>query len=128
MYKRQNRQTIKDNFHIPNSQEIFDSVGGNSYFSTIDLSKGYHQIPLEERSKKFKAFSSGHIHYQFKPHHFGLVMATEFFQHFLQKVLKDHLWTACFVYIEDTIIFGRNKFEHDKNFAAVMKIALKCLH
>ena len=47
-FRELNRQTIKDNFHIPNSQEIFDSVGGNSYFSTIDLSKRYHQIPLEK--------------------------------------------------------------------------------
>ena len=114
-FRELNRQTIKDNFHIPNSQEIFDSVGGNSYFSTIDLSKGYHQIPLEERSKKFTAFSSGSNHYQFKRLPFGLVSAPAFFQHILQKVLKDHLRTACFVYIDDIIIFGRNKEEHDKN-------------
>ena len=119
-FRELNRQTIKDNFHIPNSQEIFDSVGGNSYFSTIDLSKGYHQIPLEERSKKFTAFSSGSNHYQFKRLPFVLVSALAFFQHILQKVLKDHLRTACFVYIDDIIIFGINKIEHDKNFAAVM--------
>ena len=83
------------------------------------MSKGYHQIPLEERSKQFTAFSSGNNHYQFKRLPFGLVSAPAF-QHILQKVLKDHLRKASFVYIDDTIIFGRNKVEHDKNFAAVM--------
>ena len=104
-FRELNRQTIKDNFHIPNSQEIFDSVGGNSFFSTIDLSKGYHQIPLEDRSKKFTAFSSGNNHYQFKRLPFGLVSAPAFFQHILQKILKDLLRKACFVYIDDIIIF-----------------------
>ena len=52
----------------------------------------------------------------------GLVRALAFFQHILQKGLKDHLRKPCFVYIDDIIIFGRNKVEHDKNFAAVMNL------
>ena len=55
-FRELNQKTIKDNFHIPNSQETFDSVDGNSYFSTIDISKGYHQIPLEEREEIYSFF------------------------------------------------------------------------
>ena len=65
-FRELNKQKIKDNYHISNAQKIFDQLGGNKYFSTIDLSKGYHQIQMEQFSKKYTAFSSGMSHYQFK--------------------------------------------------------------
>ena len=40
-YRKLNQATKQLIFHIPSAQEIFGNLGGNSYFTTLDLSKGY---------------------------------------------------------------------------------------
>jgi len=56
---------------------------------------------------------------------FGLVSAPASFQHILQQVLKEHLGKSCVVYIDDIIIFGRDEYEHDENFANIMNTLRK---
>ena len=51
-YRELNKQTIKDKYPLPNMNDIFDRLGGSLIFSTLDLKAGYHQIPLNESSKK----------------------------------------------------------------------------
>ena len=46
-YRKLNQNTRRPIHHIPSAQEIFDRLGGNKFFSTLDLSKGYYQIQLK---------------------------------------------------------------------------------
>ena len=47
--------------------EILDALRSAKYISKIDLRSAYHQIPLEEQSKKITAFTvPGKGMYQFK--------------------------------------------------------------
>ena len=39
-------------------QEILDGLGGQSWFSTLDMAKAYHQGYVKEECRRFTAFST----------------------------------------------------------------------
>ena len=119
-YRALNKVTDREQFHIPDSNEIFDQLGGNKYFSSLDLSKGYYQIGLDESSQRKTAFSTPRGHYQFLRLPFGLCGAPTSFQRCMQYVLRDLLGKQCCVYIDDIIVFGKTKREHDENLVQVL--------
>ena len=44
-----NNITVFDAEPIPTTEDIFTKLAGCKYFSKLDLSKGYWQVPLEKR-------------------------------------------------------------------------------
>ena len=57
-YREINKRTIKDGFPFPNVREQLQSIPKSSIFSQLDLKQGYHQILLDEDSRKYTAFVS----------------------------------------------------------------------
>ena len=49
-YRAVNDVTIKDRYPLPLIADIFDTLGGSSVFTTLDLRSGYWQLPVEESS------------------------------------------------------------------------------
>ena len=47
-FRKLNAKTIKDSYCIPTIEELIDTLGGASWFATLDLSSGYHQVVIEE--------------------------------------------------------------------------------
>ena len=79
-FRKLNEQTDLDAYPLPNIDEILDHLGNAKFFSALDLSSGFHQIPMNKDSKKYTAFSTpqGHFHYNRMP--FGLKNAPATFQ------------------------------------------------
>lgn len=65
-FRKLNDVTIGDTFPLPNISEILDQLGKSNYFSTLDLARGYHQIPMKEEDKEKTAFSTEFGHFHFK--------------------------------------------------------------
>ena len=57
-YRKLNEQTIKSCWPIPSIEEIFDTLQGSAYFTTIDKSWGFYQLPMEPQSQNYTAFST----------------------------------------------------------------------
>jgi len=60
-YRKLNSKTIKDSYRIPTIEELIDTLGGASWFATLDLSSGYHQVEIEESHRERTAFTAGTI-------------------------------------------------------------------
>ncbi|GBG87311.1 hypothetical protein CBR_g45371 [Chara braunii] len=43
-YRGLNRYTVQNSYPMPRSDELFDRLAGNRFFTKIDLRSGYHQI------------------------------------------------------------------------------------
>ena len=57
-YRGINKKMLKDKFSLSRIQENLGMLGGNSWLTVLDQGKAYHQIPLEEGSKKYTAFTT----------------------------------------------------------------------
>ena len=56
-YRKLNEQTIKSCRPTTSIEEFFDTLQGNAYFTTIDMSWGFYQLPLEPECQNYRAFS-----------------------------------------------------------------------
>jgi len=96
---------------MPRVDELIERLGKAKYLTTLDLCKGYWQVPLADSAKELTAFRvpSGLYHFKFMP--FGLQGATANFQRLVDRVLRgmDHFAAA---YIDDIVIFSDLWEEH----------------
>jgi hypothetical protein len=134
-YRKLNKITIPDRYPIPEINEVLANLGKNKIFSVLDLKSGFHQIPLCEKDIEKTAFSINNGKYEYTRLPFGLKNAPSIFQRTLDDILRQHIGSRCYVYIDDIIIFGKDEEEHFVNLklifstleAANMKVQLdKC--
>ncbi len=74
-----NTEAIFDAYPIPRV-EIFHSVGATRVMSTLDLAKGYWQVPMSSSCRKKTTFATPFGLYEFEVMPFGLHNAPATFQ------------------------------------------------
>jgi transposase InsO family protein len=111
-YRRLNDATYKDAYPLPRIDDTLDSLGGNSYFSTLDLTSGYWQVGLTADAADKTAFNTPGGLYQFNVLPFGLTNAPGTFQRAMEYCLSGLQWEQCLVYLDDVIVFSRTFTEH----------------
>lgn len=120
-YRKLNQKTISDKYPMPEISNILDQLGGNAYFSTLDLASGFHQIQMNPKDVEKTAFSVNYGKYEFLRMPFGLKNAPAIFQRAMNDVLREHIGKRCYVYIDDVVVFGRNLKEHNENLKIVLQ-------
>lgn len=120
-FRKLNEITKRPIYPIPDSSEIFDTVGTARFFSTLDLSQGYHQVPLLEQDKCKTAFATKSGHYEYDVMPFGLCGAPATFQRLMQTVLQKETWHKCVVYLDDVLIFGETEEEHNSRLQTILQ-------
>ena len=112
-YQQLNTNTVKDSYALPRSEEILEALGGNLYYTVLDMKFGYHQVEVEESHKQRTAFTVGPLgFYEFNRLPFGLVNSPATYQRFMEGVLGDLHLEICFFYLDDLIIFSKTYEEH----------------
>ena len=101
------------------SSKILDKLGRAQYFSPLDCSSGYWQVPMAEEDRAKTAFSTPTGHYEFLRMPFGLKSAPSTFQRLMNSVLKGLIGIRCFVYLDDVIVFGETLQEHNSRLREV---------
>lgn len=120
-FRKLNDISIPYQYPLPRIEEILDKLGNSKYFSTLDLSQGFHQVLIDKEDREKTAFSTTFGHYQYKRCPFGLKTVPGFFQALLNGVLNGLQGTKCFVYIDDVVIFGKSLEEHNDRLIQVMQ-------
>lgn len=111
-YRKLNEHTIEDKYPLPRIDEILDNLGRCTYFTTLDLAQGFHQIEMDPDSIEKTAFTVNNGHYEYLRMPFGLKNAPATFQRMMDEVLKEYLYKFCFVYMDDVVIFSKSLQEH----------------
>lgn len=119
-YRALNKVTTKDAFPIPNIQDCMDTLGGNAFFSTLDMASGYWQILVDEKDRSKTAFTTKYGLYEHVRLPFGLCNSPATFSRVIQQILRGLTWQECLAYLDDVIIFGSNMLSHTKNLSAVL--------
>lgn len=64
---------------MPRAEDILDALGGAAYISTLDMSKGHWQVPVEKSSRHKTAFVTPMGKFEFTTVSFGFVRAPAVF-------------------------------------------------
>ena len=118
-YRQLNKSTVPDRFPMPVINEVLSQLGGAKIFSALDLLSGYWQVPLDEESKPLTAFSTHKEHLEFQVMPFGLTNAPLTFSRIMLQVLGTI--PNVFVYLDDVIIFSKDKESHFKTLTEVLE-------
>ena len=59
-YRKLNSITRKDVYPIPRVDDIFDTLNGARYFTSLDLASGYWQVELDKHAREKSAFTTYH--------------------------------------------------------------------
>ncbi len=115
-----NELTEPFDYPIPKVNECLATLAGCKYFATLDMSSGYHQVRLTERSRQYTAFNTplGRLQYTGMP--FGLRNAGAHFQMAMERGFSNLLMQACVIYVDDIIVFGRTEGEYLRNLKRVL--------
>ena len=105
-YRQLNKQTIKSTWPIPSIEEIFDTLEDSAYFTSIDMSAEFYQVPMEESSQDYTAFSRPFGSFKWLRMPMGLTGSPPTFQCLVEKVLVGLTWRICVPYLDDIIIFS----------------------
>jgi len=120
-YKPINKITTPELYPITRMDDMLSILGPCCYFSTFDLSKGFHQILMSPTDKMKTAFLSHHGLWQFKRLPMGLRNSPATFMRCLDQVLGDLKWKICAVYFDDIVIFSRTFEEHLAHIQMVLQ-------
>ena len=118
-YRKLNAITVKDHYPIPKIEDIFLTLGGNKYFSSLDLQSGYWQVAMNPDDIPKTAFATWNGLYEFLVLPFGLCNAPSTFERLMEKVLQGLLWKFCFVYLDDILIASPTFAQHLMHLEAV---------
>ena len=113
-----NAQTVFDGEPISDPHQIFASISKARFFSKLDLTSGYWQVPMEEQSKPYTAFRTRFGLFQFTVMPFGLVNAPATFSRLMREVTKDLKNTYC--YLDDLLVATETWKEHLEALEALL--------
>ena len=71
-YRKLNQVTQVDAYPMPRIEDLLDSVGQSQFITTLDLAKGYWQVPVATEDQPKTAFITPEGLYEFTTMPFGL--------------------------------------------------------
>ncbi|GJU23216.1 putative reverse transcriptase domain-containing protein [Tanacetum coccineum] len=120
-----NKLTVKNRYPLPRIDDLFDQLQGSSVYSKIDLRSGYHQLRVREKDILKIAFRTRYGPYEFQVMPFGLTNAPAVFMDLMNRVCKPYLDKFIIVFIDDILIYSRNKQEHEEHLKLILELLKK---
>ncbi|KAK7888647.1 hypothetical protein WMY93_024207 [Mugilogobius chulae] len=114
-----NSISLFDSYPTPRIDDLLERLGKAQYLTTLDLSKGYWQVPLTVQSRKLTAFRTPWGLFQFTVLPFGLHGAPATFQRLMDQVLRDSSDFAA-AYLDDIVIYSSSWKEHMDHLRTVL--------
>ena len=108
-------------FPIPLIDEAMDSLAGAKVFTTLDMTSGYHQVPLDEDTSAMCAFSTRKGHFQYKRLPMGLRNSGMTFQKMVTLLMSGMLYSEVLAYLDDCILYSQSVPQHFKTLDEVLQ-------
>jgi hypothetical protein len=114
-----------DAYPLPNLDELAHKAAHSSVYSSYDLKRAQHQIPLHESDKIYTGFEAAGRLYHFTRIPFGVTNGVASFQRFMDSVIDFEGVQGAFAYLNNITISGTDKADHDTKVNAFEQIVEK---
>ncbi|GJX14770.1 putative reverse transcriptase domain-containing protein [Tanacetum coccineum] len=121
-YHELNKLTVKNRYPLLGIEDLFDQLQGSRVYSKINLRSGYHQLRVHEEDILKTEFRTRYGHYEFQVMLFGLTNALAVFMDLMNRVCKPYLEKFMIVFIDDILIYSRNKKEHEGHLKLILRL------
>lgn len=106
-----NQRTEKDAYPLPHQADALASLGGNCYFSTMDLTSGFYNIPIHEDDRKYTACTTPVGLYEYNRMAQGLCNSPATFSRMMTSIFGDQNFLSLLCYLDDLLVFGKTEKE-----------------
>lgn len=120
-----NAATIKDNYPLPQIADPFLTLRNARLFCALDCTEGLWQIKVAPEDRDRTAFITPQGLFQFKRCPFGFTNSPAKYQRSMNDIFTEGLYSRCVIYIDDILVFGRDKTELEENLKWVLETCKK---
>nr|GEW09964.1 putative reverse transcriptase domain-containing protein [Tanacetum cinerariifolium] len=124
-YHELNKLTVKNRYQLPRIDDLFDQLQGSSVYSKIHLRSTYNQVRVRDEDISKTAFRTRYGHYEFQVMPFELTNAPAVFMDLMNRVCKPFLDKFVIVFIDDILIYSRNKVGHEGHMEHILELLKK---
>ena len=121
-YRELNKVTIRNQYPLPQIDDLFDQLQGARVFSKIDLRSGYHQLKIWSKDVPKTTFKTRYGHYEFLVMPFGLTNAPAVFMDLMNRIFQPYLDQFVIIFIDDILIYSGSKEDHEEHLRVVLQI------
>lgn len=123
-YRKLNAITCDQVYPIPNIEETVEMVSSAKFVSTLDLTRGYWQVPLTERASRFASFISPLGSFWPVVLSCGLKNAPFCFSHLMNRILRG-LQDFALPHLDDIAVFSDSWEGHMSHLREVLNRLLQ---
>ena len=112
-YRRLNAKTLPDRYSIRTVEQCIEELGaaGSKVFSCLDLRSGFWQMKLDEKSRKYSAFTlPGVGQFEWVTTPMGLTGSPASFARLMDKIMEDA--KNVITYIDDCLVHSKDYNDH----------------
>ena len=113
-----------DKYPFPTPQDLFATLSGGKYFTTLDLKNAYQQMLVDEDSRKYLTVNTSKGLFQYTRLPYGVASAPSIFQNAMDQILQGLEGVIC--YLDDILISGKDEAQHLERLDAVLSRLEKC--
>ncbi|CAH2207977.1 jg821, partial [Pararge aegeria aegeria] len=114
-----NEATESDTYPMPTANEVFATVAGGKFFTTLDLDRAYTQVIVDDNTSKLLTLNTCKGLYTVHRLAFGVKACPGIFQRLMTSLLAGIPGVA--VLIDDIIICGRTMLEMHERLDVVLE-------
>ena len=106
-----NQRTEKDAYPLPHQSDALAALGGNYFFSTMDLTSGFYNIPIYEDDPKYTACTTPTGLFEYNRMAQGLCNSPATFARMMTLIFGDQTYLSLLCYLDDLLVFGKSEQE-----------------
>lgn len=118
-YKKLNKNIKRPHLMLPNLEDIAPQLKNSKVFTTLDVSSGFWQVPLDKDSAHLTTFITSFGRYCFLRLPMGINVGPEEFQRKMSETMNG--LRGCEVIMDDILIHGETQKEHDERLSQALK-------
>lgn len=112
MFQDLNKVTVKNTWPLPHITYMLEAFQEASWYTSLDLLKGFNQIPVHEDSVSKLTITTIFGNYSYVCMPMGIINGPATFSRAIHLVLQQFIPSFCMAYIDDALVFSKTAEDH----------------